>query len=136
MTMQIGNGGMKSNYVNEAKECVAITFPANPNTPMFRKTNYPFTFWHKFVMRCYLNPELGAHMIMGNTAEGQDILQGVTAEEVTEGFLRNLNEDELNQMAEVYGVKPCKNPKATVMKILGAKEDGTKPKLKAVVGGV
>jgi hypothetical protein len=133
MPLMIGNKGMQKDYIEDARQTIAIVFD-NGNPPL-RRSDYPMEqvgldgrpkpwIWHRMVMRVAKNPQEGGRLIKENTPEGRAFLAGVTFGEITQEYLMGLNEDDLATIAKRFGVKPSAKAKVTILGILKAKEEG------------
>jgi hypothetical protein len=117
--------GMQSDYIKEAKEIIAID-PQN-GRPMFIRSGYPFDQWHKMITAAHLGKDLKhCRLIKEDSEEGQKIINGTLAHDLTFEFLTGLKGDALAAIAKTHGVDPKGKPRVVAYKILAAANEGKK----------
>jgi hypothetical protein len=125
------------NHQEEAKHAVAIRYDAFPSgrrpPDQIRSGGVSMEQWTWMVHRALTAKDIHCRLIMDNTEEGKAILNGTDLSNITSEFLMGLDpvdeDTKLREMAKRFGltIKPGTKKKVIVLRILAAKEEGTKP---------
>lgn len=105
-----------------SKEIVAITYPQT-GKPALLQSSYNENMWAKLVVGADLQPKTGAFLVHRETPEGQAILRGTPAENMTDAYLMGLTDEDFASLCDEHKVKVGKNKQATVLKLLAAIEE-------------
>jgi len=130
------SGKMEKDYAKLAPQIVAIKFPET-GRPSLLKASYPLRDWIFLVCGADLGKNIHPRFIFEDSPEGQDILMGTPADDVTLEFLVGLSDEMLRAKAAQHGVKtsPKQAKKVIAFNILAALEESKNKGLTAAATG-
>lgn len=119
--------GMMKDYSQESAEIVAISF--ENGRPTIYRASYSPEYWVQVVTHCKLSSDMKhARFVRDDSEDGQAIINGTAAQDITMSYLLGISAKQLEQMAESYGVGATGARKAVAFRILSAVADKVKPK--------